>query len=133
MSGPFALSNDRSLPEPSATTIATPANATASPTTRRVLIAVEPEREREDHRQPGRERDDERGDARRRVARPDVQEHVVADDDEQPGGGDACRVGAREPGKPARAPEDVREAGRRDRVAQDRDVARSHAVVEQLP
>ena len=42
MSGPFALSNDRSLPEPSATTITTPVKATASPTTRRVLIRSRP-------------------------------------------------------------------------------------------
>ena len=57
---------------------------------------------------------------------------MVADDDEQPGGDDADRVGARQTRQPASSPEDVREAGRRDRVAQDRDVARGHAVVEQL-
>ena len=67
----------------------------------------------------------------RRVARPDVQEHVVPDDDEEPRGGNARRVAACEPGKPACAPEDVGEAGRRDRVAQDRDVARRHPVVEE--
>ncbi len=70
-------------------TIATPANATASPRIASRSDALEPEREREDHRHPGRERDDEGGDARRRVARADVEEHVVADDDQEPGGGDA--------------------------------------------
>ena len=55
---------------------------------------------------------------------------MVPDDDEQACSGDPCGVAAREPGKPARAPEDVREAGHGDRVAQDRDVARCHPVVE---
>ena len=63
---------------------------------------------------------------------PDVQEHVVADDDEEPGRCHTDRVSTREPRKPTGAPEDVREAGRGYRVPEDRDVARGHAVVEQL-
>ena len=107
-------------------------NATASPTTRRTADPIQPEREREQASSARCERDHERGDARRRVARADVQEHVVADDDEEARGGHARSVGACEPGQPARAPEDEREPGCRDRVAQERDVARGDAVVEQL-
>ena len=61
---------------------------------------VETEGEREQHGQPGCERDDERRDPRGRVARADVEEHVVAHDDQQPRGGDTDCVGAREPGRP---------------------------------
>ena len=42
MSGPFALSSESSRPEPSAITIATPTNATASPTTRLVVTRSSP-------------------------------------------------------------------------------------------
>ena len=42
MSGPFALSNESSPPEPSATTIATPANASASPKIRRAVMRSSP-------------------------------------------------------------------------------------------
>ena len=132
MSGPFVLSNESSRPEPRAITTATPTNATTSPTHAPSADAVEPEREREDHRHAGREGDDERRDPGRRIPRTDIQEHVVADDDEQPGRSDTDGVSAREPGKPAGTPEDVREAGHGDRVAKNRDVARRHAVVEQL-
>ncbi len=42
MSGPFALSNESSLPEPSATTMATPLKATARPAMRRRLTRSSP-------------------------------------------------------------------------------------------
>ena len=42
MSGPFALSRERSFPAPNATTTATPEKATARPTTRRRLNRSSP-------------------------------------------------------------------------------------------
>ena len=97
ISGPLALSNERLSPDPRATTIATPANATGESEHLPARDALEPDRSGEHERHAGRERDNERSDARGRVTLPDVQEQVVADDDDEPGRGDAERVRASQP------------------------------------
>jgi hypothetical protein len=64
------------------------------------------------------------------VPRAEVEEQVVAQDDEQTRCDDAQRIAARQAGKPSSAPEDEREPGHGDGVAEDRDVDRLHALVE---
>ena len=77
--------------------------------------ALETEHDCEHERHPGCEGDDEGSDAGRGVLRPQVQEEVVADDDDQSCDDDPYRISARETGKAAGTPEDEREPGRRER------------------
>ncbi len=130
MSGPVALSSASRLTRSECDDDRDAREGDAEPQDLPRAEPVEAGGRREEQRHSGCQRHHQRGDARRRMARPDVQEQVVPDDDEEPGRDQSHRVAAGQAGKTACPPEDEREAGRRDGVAEDGDVTRSHPVVE---
>ena len=93
--------------------------------------ALEAEAGREQQRQRGGEGDDERGRPGRRVLRAHVQEDVVTDDDAEADRAEPERVAPGQAGEPADPPEEISKAGGGDEIAQDGDVLRHEAVVEQ--